>query len=128
MTDEEKIATIEVNRVSIMTKELHHLFLVNGCNPTCHCCHMSIPIGGEYKLGSVTEENILQAIDLPGNKLFSSNEPHDVMLCGNRKCTPFNMIIRKKQLLARYKKEGKSSYGNTVRVGGCSIVNGKIVI
>jgi hypothetical protein len=117
----------KADTLSIMTKELHHLFLVNGCNPTCHCCNNSIRIDAMFKLASVSEYIILKASALEGNPVFKSSTPHDVMLCDNVKCTPYYMVKNRIEQLKEYKAKGLSANGLPVRRGGCSIINGKIV-
>jgi len=115
------------NTLTIMSEDLHHLFFVNGCDPTCHCCRKKIAVNDKFKLATVSESLIIQAKALDGYCVFKGDIPHDVMLCGNEKCTPLNMVLNRINQLKSYKERGLTPYGNSPRTGGCSIINGKIV-
>ncbi len=128
MQFEETILTIDLiptDTLATMTVEMHHLFNVNGCNPTCHCCGNPIGVDTQYKLGSVSRKILVQASKLDGYAIFKSKEPHDVMLCGNVKCTPEMMVLNHVAKLKSYKDAIYTDYGG--RRGGCSIIDGKIV-
>jgi hypothetical protein len=118
----------EADVLATMTEEMHHLFMVNGCDPTCHCCNKKISVGMGYKLGHVTKQNCIEASKLKCYRLFKSDDEHDVMLCESVNCSPHAMIINKIKKLKEYDSNGLSPYGYSLRRGGCSIVNGVIVV
>lgn len=85
----------------IMTDFWHRAFNVRGCDPGCHCCGKSIPVGSKFKLSTV-------------NKI-SEEETREVMLCDT--CTPeiYNDKVAAKRIEPRPATQG------------CFRVNGKIV-
>lgn len=122
MTDQMKIADILPDVVYCMSSDLHDLFVAGGCIPTCHCCDVKLSVGTNYKLGTVTEENINDALVLANTmRLFKATEPHEVMLCGAQECTADKMV---KDAIER--RRNKDGWGRS-KGGGCSIVNGVIV-
>lgn len=116
------VMDIKPNVVYVMTDELHSLFVAGGCIPTCHCCGTRIPVGDNYKLGSVTLKNISDAEYLAERTtLFKAKEPHEVMLCGLESCTANAMVDKAVDDHKRH------IAWKIAKGGGCSIINGKIV-
>lgn len=115
-----EINDIKPDTIYVMTAGMYSIFIAGGCDPTCHCCRSKIPVGSEYKLGSVTEHLVTMAKESSKCVFypFSVDRPHEVMLCGKPGCTAAVMVenaIKRKEYRAR------------TYTGGCSIVDGKIV-
>lgn len=121
------LSDINPNEYTEMTEELRRIFVAGGCNPTCHCCNNSISVGQNFKLANVSEALIKKAENLEGRKVFASDKPHDVMMCFRTECSPKKMVDDQIERLRKYKANDLSGWGNPVRRGGCSIIDGKIV-
>ena len=67
-----------------LTALMHRLFKVAGCDPTCHCCHTVIAVGGEFKLMMHCRQKFT------GMHFKRAEEPRDVMLCGD--CTIDDLV------------------------------------
>jgi hypothetical protein len=122
-----ELSNINPNEYTVMTEDLLMIFMAGGCNPTCHCCNSSIIVGQNFKLASVSQNLINKANNLDGRKVFASDKPHDVMICFRNECSPEKMVDDQIERLRSYKVNGLSAWGNPVRHGGCSIIDGKIV-
>ncbi len=119
------ITDLKPNTLLVMTTEMHRVFKAAGCDPTCHCCENKIPVGETYKLGSVSVElavrgNRVSAFE--SRKPFKTEVAHEVMLCGNIECTPEKMVAEAYRLKTERAAAARS------RAGGCSVVDGKIVV
>jgi len=110
------IEDIKPDELVTMDEVLHKIFNAGGCNPTCHCCYNRIAVGERFKLAHVNMNRIKET-DGCRYRPFRSDEPHEVMLCGNIECTPQKMVKKAKESTERHRRAG----------GGCSIIKGKIV-
>jgi hypothetical protein len=115
------LSNLKPNTLLVMTVPLDKVFKSSGCIPTCHCCNTEIKVGAQFKLGSVSDETIQKAKST-SLSVFKSDVPHDVMLCSSKFCTPEEMITR-----AVRQKNLKELINRRIG-GGCSIVDGKIVV
>jgi hypothetical protein len=115
------LSNLKPDTLLVMTRTLDRVFKSAGCIPTCHCCNSEIKVGAQFKLGTVSDETIQKAKST-SLAVFKSDVPHDVMLCSSESCAPEEMItkaVRQKNL---------KEIINRRAGGGCSIVNGKIVV
>lgn len=85
-----------------MTQTLKRAFLLEGCNPACHCCEKEIVIGEVFKLAFIEHKNI--------EYVYSPDVSEDEMLCSV--CTPEmlkkKMKVRHKEKLAYINRRGFS--------------------
>ena len=123
---------IKPNTIYTMTDDLHRLFNASGCDPACHCCNCELPVGSQFKLGTVTELHLARAKQREArlgstfkiSKVFKSDKPHEVMLCSNSFCGPDKMINNLSY--EPYIRRSERPKIVPARRYGCSIVDGKI--
>jgi len=93
MNELDKIAADEL---VIMTKTLRRLFLIEKCDPACHCCYTKIDNFQHFRLAEVN-----------GN---------DEMLC--EKCTPENLIEMRRMEEIKKKRDRREYVKQKIAAGG----------
>lgn len=81
-----------------MTEDYKRAFLVAGCNPTCHCCGIKIPVDTKFKLAHMKTMNVSKMID-HRHKDYEQDE----MLCAD--CTPKMLSSRRIELAEEHLNE-----------------------
>jgi len=116
-----EIGDIKPDTYVTMTDNLHRIFNVGGCDPTCHCCGVKLPVETQFVLAHVTKTQA-QSGNAAIYGTFKVNDDHEVMLCN--KCSVEQMILTAKQKVAMIRTQSMIYH---VRHGGCSIIDGKII-
>lgn len=125
-----KIEEIPPDEIVEMTPIFHRLFNAVGCNPMCHCCKKMLPIGVNFRLGTVEKMNYhyssgnpRQSMRMIKDEITNSKE---VMLCST--CTAETYKYYQEKMFEENKEEFlRREAEHKERGGGCFRVNGKIV-
>jgi hypothetical protein len=126
-----KVEEIPSDELFVMTEMWHRAFNAAGCNPMCHACKNMLPVGSNFKLGTIQKENFVFGKGNPNRGLLKvktgTTSSREVMLCES--CTPETYKYLEEKMFIENKKEyDRLEALHAKNGGGCFRINGKIVI